>query len=175
MFKKILIVLFVIIGAILGYATTKPNEFRIERSLAINASADKIFPYINDLREWEKWSPYEKLDPEMKHTYSGAEKGKGAIYEWDGNNSVGSGRMEIVTVAAPRQIDIKIGFKKPMEASNMAAFTLHGNNQSTTVTWAMEGKNNYFSKVMCVFINMDKLVGKDFESGLQNLKIVVES
>jgi hypothetical protein len=174
MFKRIFILLLVVIAGILGYATTKPTNFRIERSVTIDASADTIYNLINDFHEWSRWSPYENIDPAMTKKLSGTAKGKGAMYEWDGNNSVGSGRMEIIRTSRPTQVVIQLDFLRPMEAQNTTTFDIEAVRGGMRVTWSMEGKNNYFSKVMCVFINMDTLIGKDFEVGLENLKRTAE-
>ena len=109
------------IAVILVYAWTRPDAFRVERSTAMNAPAEKIFPYIDGLKRWTEWSPYEGRDPAMKRTYSGAESGKGAVYEWDGNDQVGKGRMEIVDSTPPHRVVIKLDFLKPFEGHNMAS------------------------------------------------------
>ena len=167
-------ILVVAVAAILIYAATKPNEFRVQRSVTIKAPADKIYPLIVDLHGWAAWSPYEKKDPDMKRTFSGAHSGKGAIYEWNGNKSVGHGRMEVTDTAAPSKVVIKLDFFSPFEAHNTAEFTLAPQGDSTNVTWAMYGPNVFMGKVMQVFMNMDKMVGTDFEAGLQALKARAE-
>lgn len=169
-------IITLIVGVIvitLIVAATKPSNFRTARSITINAEPSTIFPLITDFRTWTKWSPYEKLDPNMKKSYSGAENGKGAIYEWQGTKA-GSGRMEIVEVNSPSSVKIQLDFTKPMKAHNMAEFTLEPAGDSTTVTWAMTGSRPYMIKVISIFVNMDNLVGKDFESGLANMKAAVE-
>jgi hypothetical protein len=167
-------VIVVVVAGILIYAATKPNEFRVQRSLAIKASPDKIYPLIVDLHGWAAWSPYEKKDPDMKRSFSGAERGKGAVYEWNGNKNVGHGRMEITETAAPSKVVIKLDFFSPFEAHNTAEFTLAPQGDSTNVTWSMYGPNVFMGKVMQVFMNMDRMVGTDFEAGLQALKARVE-
>jgi uncharacterized protein YndB with AHSA1/START domain len=152
----------------------EPDTFRVQRSTSIKAPPEKIFPLINDLRGWGAWSPYEKRDPAMKRAYSGAATGKGAVYEWDGNKNVGKGRMEITDTAPPSRIAIKLDFFEPFEAHNTAEFTMDGKGDSTSVTWAMYGPANYISKLMGVFFNMDKMIGRDFEAGLANLKAIYE-
>jgi len=167
-------IIVVVVAGILIYAATKPNEFRVQRSLAIKASPDKIYPLIVDLHGWAAWSPYEKKDPDMKRSFSGAESGKGAVYEWNGNRNVGHGRMEITETAAPSKAVIKLDFFSPFEAHNTAEFTLAPQGDSTNVTWSMYGPNVFMGKVMQVFMNMDRMVGSDFEAGLQALKARVE-
>ena len=138
------------------------------------APADKIYPLIVDLKGWASWSPYEKKDPNMKRTFSGAQSGKGAIYEWNGDKNVGHGRMEIIDAAAPSKVVIKLDFFSPFEAHNTAEFTMTPQGDATNVTWAMYGPNVFMGKVMQVFMNMDKMVGTDFEAGLQALKARAE-
>ncbi len=174
MFKKILIVLVVLLAALLGFAATKPDTFRVERSTTIKAPPEKIFPLINDFHNWGAWSPWEKMDPAMKRTHSGAASGKGAVYEWQGNSKVGAGRMEILESSPPSRIRIKLDFIEPFEGHNTAEYTLDGKGGSTTVTWAMYGPANFMSKLMQVFVSMDSMVGKDFEAGLANMKAVAE-
>lgn len=173
MFKSIAIVVLILIGAILIYAATKPDTFRVQRSASINAPAEKIFPLINDFRKWVEWSPWEKIDPELKRSFGGAASGQGAMYEWEGEK-VGKGRMEIAKISPPTNIVIDLDFLKPFEAHNIAEFTLEPGGNSTTVTWAMYGPNPYFAKVMHIFFSMDHMVGSQFETGLANLKTIAE-
>jgi uncharacterized protein YndB with AHSA1/START domain len=170
----IAVVVAVIVAGILIYATTKPDSFTVKRTASIKAPPDRIFALINDLHGWAAWSPYEKKDPGMKRTFSGANQGKGAIYEWDGNKNVGAGRMEIIEATAPRQIVIKLDFLKPFEGHNTAEFTINPQGDNTTVTWAMYGPSSFIFKVMGMFMNMDKMIGDDFAAGLANLKAVAE-
>jgi carbon monoxide dehydrogenase subunit G len=174
MFKIIGIAIVVFIVALLVYAMTKPDSFRIERSANINAPPEKIFPFINDFHNWIAWSPWEKIDPALKRAYSGTTSGKGTVYEWEGNNQVGHGRMEISDTSPPSHLLIKLDFLKPFEAHNTAEFTLNGAGQSTNVTWAMYGPQPYLAKVMSLFVSMDTMVGGQFETGLANLKTVAE-
>ena len=175
MFKTIAIVVVVAIAAILVYAATLPDDFRVQRTTSIKAPPEKIFPIINDLHRWGSWSPWEKMDPEMKRTYSGAAAGKSAAYAWQGNRKVGEGRMEIVEASPPSKITIKLDFIKPFEGHNTAEFTLEPKGDSTNVTWTMYGPSVYVAKVMGVFVSMDKMIGKEFETGLANLKSVAET
>jgi uncharacterized protein YndB with AHSA1/START domain len=174
MLKTIAIVVAVLVGALLAFAATKPDSFRVQRTASIKAPPEKIFPLINDLHSWGAWSPWEKLDPAMKRTHSGAASGKGAVYEWAGNGEVGAGRMEIVEASPPSAVRIKLDFLKPFEAHNFAEFTLEPKGDATDVTWAMYGPSNYVSKLMSVFFSMDSMVGKSFEAGLSNLKAATE-
>lgn len=170
----IALVLVAAIAVVLILAATKPNTFSVRRATTIEAPPEKIFPLINDFHQWRSWSPYEHKDPAMKRSYSGAESGRGAIYAWDGNRNVGSGRMEIIDVSAPSEIVIKLDFFTPFEGHNTAEFTMLPQADGTNVTWLMHGPAPFMSKVMQVFINIDHMVGKDFEVGLASLKRLAE-
>jgi hypothetical protein len=173
MFKIAAIVVVVLALAVVGFAMTKPDSYRVQRTTNVKAPPEKIFPLINDFHSWGSWSPWEKLDPTMKRTHSGAESGKGAVYEWDGNRKIGKGRMEI-TDASPSKITIKLDFLRPIEGHNIAEFTLEPQGDSTNVTWAMYGPAPFISKVIQVFFSMDSMVGKEFDTGLANLKSIAE-
>jgi uncharacterized protein YndB with AHSA1/START domain len=174
MLKKIAIVVVVLVAALLAFAATRPDSFRVQRSASIKAAPEKVYPLIADFRSWSAWSPWEKLDPAMKRTHSGAASGNGAVYAWEGNREVGAGRMEIVEAAPPSRIRIKLDFLQPFEAHNFAEFTLAPAGDGTTVTWAMYGPNTFLSNLMSVFVSMDGMVGGYFESGLANLKAASE-
>jgi len=175
MLKIIGIVLVVLIAGVVIFASTKPDTFRVERATTIKAPPEKIYPLINEFDRWPAWSPWEKKDPAMKKTRSGAASGKGAVYAWDGNGEVGKGRMEITDSAAPSKVRIKLDFEKPFEAHNVVDFTLEPKGDSTIVKWTMQGPAPFFSKVIQVFIDMDAMVGKDFEAGLASLKAIAEN
>lgn len=165
----------VLLAALLGYAATKPDTFRVQRSASIQAPPAKVFGLINDFHSWTSWSPWEKLDPALKRTHSGAGSGVGAVYEWEGNKKVGQGRMEIMESSPSSKIVIKLDFIKPWQAHNTAEFMLDGQGNATNITWAMHGAQPFMLKVMTtVFFNMDKMIGKDFETGLANLKSIAE-
>ena len=174
MLKIILIVILVIVAGVLGFAATKPDTFSVQRSTSIKAPPEKIFAVINDFHRWPDWSPWEKLDPTMKRTQSGAASGKGAIYEWDGNSKAGAGRMEIIESAPASKVGIQLDFIKPFEGHNIAEFSLAPEADATRVSWTMHGPTPFVSKVMQVFVSMDTLIGKDFEEGLANLKALTE-
>ena len=179
MLKKtltLIAILFVgLMAGILGLASLQPDSFRVERSASINAPASVIFPFINDLQRWSAWSPYEKIDPAMKRTFSGAASGTGAVYAWDGNNDVGAGRMEIIAETPPSQLSIQLDFLRPMEGRNQVEFTLNEAGGVTEVTWSIQGPMPFLSKIMCLFFDMDKMIGKDYEAGLAALKKVSEA
>ncbi len=168
------IALAVLIAAVLAYAATQPNIFRIERSISINSPPEPIFAILSDFHQSESWSPWETMDLTMQKSHSGSARGVGAIYEWDGNNKVGKGRQEILEANAPSKVLIQLDFFRPFTARNTAEFTLTSRDNSTQVTWAMFGPHPFMGKVMCLFMNMDKMVGKDFETGLANLKAHIE-
>lgn len=168
----ILITLFVI--AVLVYATTRPNHFHIQRSTIIQAPPEKIFAMINDFHQWQAWSPWENIDPTMQRTYSGTQHGVGTIYGWEGKGKVGAGRMEITSSHPHSEITIQLDFIKPFEAHNTAEFSLTPQEQNTQLTWVMHGPSPYISKLMGIFFNMDRMIGKDFEKGLSNIKFIIE-
>lgn len=165
----------VAIAVILILAAMKPSDFVVERSVTINRTPDRIAPLINDFHNWNEWSPWVKLDPEMKTSFSGAPSGVGSIYEWDGNSKVGKGRMEIRSIQ-PAKTTIKLDFLKPFEGHNTADFVLEPEgNSATRVTWVMYGPLTFIpGKVMSVFTNMDSMIGDDFQRGLANLKATAE-
>ncbi|MSQ73339.1 MAG: polyketide cyclase [Betaproteobacteria bacterium] len=174
MFEITVIIIVVLIAGVLGVAATKPDVFRLQRTTSIGAPSETIFALINDFRSWVAWSPWENKDPAMARSYGTVASGKGAVYEWQGNRNVGQGRMEITQASLPSAVTIKLDFLKPFEAHNTVEFTLQPQGDATSVTWAMQGPTPFFGKIMHVFVNMDRMVGKDFESGLANLKTVAE-
>ena len=181
MFEVIAIIAAVIalaVAVVLILAIRKPDAFRVQRVATIKAPAESIFSLVNDFHRWGSWSPWENKDPAMKRSFSGADRGKGAVYAWDGNKNVGSGRMEILDTSVPSKIAIKLDFFKPFEAHNTAEFTMlpqgDATNIGTIVTWAMYGPASLMSKIMQVFMNIDNMIGKDFETGLANLKKLTE-
>ena len=169
------VVLALAIAAVLILAAKKPDRFAVQRATTVQAPPDRIFPLINDFHQWGSWSPYETRDPAMKRSYSGETSGKGAVYGWEGNKDVGSGRMEILDAQAPSKIVIKLDFFAPFEGHNTAEFTMLPQGDGTNVTWSMHGPSPFIGKIMHVFINMDRMVGKDFEAGLANLKRLTET
>lgn len=173
MFKKIFIGIAVIVAAVLAFAATKPDTFHFERSTTIAAPPERVAALVADFRQWQAWSPWENLDPQMERTYSGSESGPGAVYEWSGNSSAGQGRMEVLSASA-EEIAIKLDFIKPMAVSNTLRFALTPRPQGTEVVWAMDGPVPYLSKLLTVFVSMDTLLAKDFERGLADLKAAAE-
>ena len=174
MIKKTLLLIVVAIAAILGYATTKPDTFSVQRETTIKAPPQKIAALITDFHNWQAWSPWEKLDPAMQRTFTGPGSGQGAQYAWQGNDKVGAGRMEITEAAGPERTVIKLDFLKPFESHNTTIFTMSPDGENTKVNWTMTGPSPFVSKVMTVFVSMDSMIGKDFEKGLNKLKAAAE-
>ena len=174
MLKLIVLVVVVLLVALLVYAATKPDLFRVQREASIKAPAEKIFTLINDLRNFNTWNPYEKKDPNIKGHYSGPSRGRGAAYAFEGGKEVGKGSIEITETSPPHKVTMKLNMIEPFEAHNTVEFTLQPNGDATNVTWAMDGRLPYLAKVMHVLFDMDKMVGKDFETGLANLRQVAE-
>lgn len=170
----ILVAVVVIVAAILVLAATKPSTLRVQRSARITAPPEKIFPLVNDFHNWTHWSPWEKRDPALKRTYSGPSHGVGTAYAWEGNRQVGAGRMEITESVPASRIALKLDFLKPFKAHNTTEFLFQPDGAGTNVTWSMSGPAPFMSKVMQVFMSMDKMIGKDFEAGLANMKAVAE-
>ena len=174
MFKTIAIVVVVLLAALLVFAATRPDNFSVQRALGIKAPPEKILPLITDFHNWSAWSPWEKLDPAMKRTHSGAASGKGAVYEWEGNGKVGAGRMEITESSPPSKVVVKLDFIRPFEGHNITEFTLETQGDVTNLMWTMHGPNPYIAKLMQIFFSMDSMVGKDFEAGLAGMKAIAE-
>lgn len=174
MLKITIIILVISIVLILIYAQTRPNSFRIERSMLIHSTPEKIFPHINNFHQWESWSPWEKIDPQILRTYSGSAEAKGAVYEWSGNKNIGKGRMEIIDSVPSTKVTIKLDFITPFEAHNSVDFVLKAQGNGTLVTQAMYGPSPFISKLMGIFFSMEKMVGAKYEEGLAKLKEVVE-
>ena len=178
MFKTIalsvLVVLLVVVVAVAAIASTRPDDFSLRRSILIAAPPQKIYPLVADFHRWPAWSPWERLDPDMKRTFSGPAAGAGAGYAWAGSSKVGSGRMEIKEANAPSRLSIQLDFLKPFEAHNITDFSFAPKAGGTEVTWAMHGPSPFVSKVMGVFVSMDRMVGKDFERGLAQMKVAAE-
>jgi hypothetical protein len=176
MFKLIASILLVALAAVLIYAATQPDVINVQRTASIKAAPERIFPLLSDFHadSWGAWSPYELKDPDMQRTLSGSRTGVGAVYEWRGDHNIGHGRMEITSVTVPTQVTIKLDFIKPFEGHNVAEFTLQPQAEATVVTWSLRGPATYMSKLMGVFLNMDRMIGNDFEAGLAKLKAIVE-
>jgi len=175
MLKRVAVIAAGLIVVLALVIATRPAHLHVERSKPIAASPAVVFSLINDFHAWPSWSPWEKQDPDMKRDISGSPQGKGALYSWSGNDQVGVGSMEIVDSSAPEQVKIRLEFKEPWEATNATTFSLVPTTQGTRVTWAMDGENNFGAKAMSMFMNMDEMIGKDFEAGLTNLGALAEA
>ncbi len=174
MLKKLVIAVVVILAVILGLAAMQPDTFTVTRSITIKAPPEKIIPLVNDFRNWKSWSPWENLDPNMQRTFSGAASGTGAVYAWQGNSDVGKGRMEITGQELPFKVTVKLEFIEPIASTNITDFALGPKGELTTVNWTMNGPMMFITKIMGVFTSMDKMIGKDFEKGLAQMKAVAE-
>lgn len=175
MLKKLLLGLVVLSALLVVVVATRPAAFRIERSTQINAPADVVFAQVNDFKRWDAWSPWAKLDPNMITTIDGAPHGVGATYAWSGNNQVGEGRMTITESRPNEKVGVKLEFIKPWQATNTATFLFDSQGQATKVTWVMEGTNTFMGKAVGLFVDMDAMIGKEFEKGLAQLKSVSEA
>jgi uncharacterized protein YndB with AHSA1/START domain len=174
MILKIVIVVALLIAAVLAFAAMKPNTFRLERSILINAAPEKIFPLINDLHKWDAWSAQDQANANVHRTFSGAESGEGAASEWQGRGSSGKGRMLITESVPNRKVSVAVDFVKPFAAHNINIFTLDPAGDATRVAWDFTATNVYVLKVMTIFVSMDRIMGKHFETGLENLKAIAE-
>ncbi|MDB6123463.1 MAG: hypothetical protein JWQ71_2456 [Pedosphaera sp.] len=175
MIKKILIVIAVIIVVFLVIVALQPAEYRVVRSGTITAPPTVVFEQVNDFHKWEAWSPWAKLDPAAKNTFEGPTAGTGAIFSWAGNKDVGEGRMTLTESHTNDLIRIKLDFIKPMTSTALTEFTFKPEGNQTTVTWTMSGHKDFMSKAFCMFMNMDKMVGGDFEKGLAQMKLSAET
>ncbi len=176
MLKKIMLVLAALATLLVGVIVMQPATYKVVRSATIHAPQAEVFALINDFHKWDEWSPWAKIDPQMKTTYSGAAAGAGAVYQWAGNSDVGEGRMTIKESKPGESILIDLEFLKPFESRSLTTFTLQADGpQMTKVTWEMAGDNNFMSKAMTLFASMDKMVGGDFEKGLNKMKSTAES
>ncbi len=173
MLKTVLLIVAAAIAALLIYAATKPDTFRLSRSATIAAPPDKVFALINDLRQFNTWNPFAKMEPSVVITYDATSAGVGGAYNWKGDKT-GEGRMQIIESVPAQRVSAKLDFSKPFEAHNLVDFTVQPQGNGSTVTWAMHGPMPYLNRVMTIFFDMDKTVGKDFEAGLANLKALAE-
>lgn len=174
MWQIILIAVAVVVVVLIIIVATRPSDFRVTRTARINAPASIVFENVNDLHKWEAWSPWAKVDPNAKSTFSGSPSGPGASMHWSGNNKVGEGRMTIADTRPNEVIHINLEFLRPFKANNLAEFTFKPEGNQTVVTWTMTGKNNFMGKVFHLFVDCDKMIGKDFEKGLASLNSVTQ-
>lgn len=174
MLKKILIAAVALIAVLVIVIATRPGDFRVTRSAKVSAPPAAVFPHVNDLAKWNAWSPWVKIDPQMKVTQEGPASGTGAISRWAGNSNVGEGSMTIVESRPNELVRFRLDFLKPMAGTCDAEFTFAPQGNDTLVTWSMTGKNNFIAKAISLFMDCDKMVGGQFEQGLAEMKSVVE-
>jgi hypothetical protein len=172
---KILITLAGVVFVFLGIVATRPSEYRVVRTATISAPAPAVFAQVNDFHKWEPWNPWAKIDPAMKQTYEGAPAGAGDVYTWTGNKEVGEGRMTLAESRPSDLIRVKLEFLKPFRATSTAEFTFRPEGDQTVVTWSMAGDVNFIAKAIHLFVDMDKMIGGNFEKGLAHMKSVVEA
>lgn len=175
MLKKFLVGLVVVILVFVLIVALQPSAYTVERSTTIEAPAAEVYPIVNDFHKWQHWSPWAKLDPNSKITFSGEESGKGAIFAWDGNEDVGAGQMTITESQPHELVRIHLEFTRPFADQCTTQFALAPSDGGTELTWTMTGENNFVGKMFCLFMNLDEMVGKDYEKGLANIKSLVES
>lgn len=174
LFVKVLIVLAVAIGGLAVFIAMQPNDFKVSRTVTMTAPAADVFDHVNDLHNWEAWSPYDKRDPSMTKTYKGEPKGTGASYHWNGNSDVGEGTSTIIESRPNDLIRFRLDFERPFAGTNIAEFAFEPKGDQTAVTWSLLGQYNFITKGLCLVMDMDKMIGNDFEQGLNKLKEVVE-
>ena len=175
MLKKTLVGLLAIVVVLVGVVAMQPSEFRVARATTIAAPAPVVFAQVNDFHKWAAWNPWGKLDPAATQTYEGAPAGAGATYAWRGNSQVGEGRMTVVESRPGELVRIQLEFFKPMAGTSTAEFTFTPEGDRTVVTWVMTGTNNFLAKAMCLVVNMDRMIGGQFEKGLADMKVVAEA
>ena len=175
MFLPILIVVLAVVLLLLVVIALRPSEFSVTRSGAVAAPSDAVFEQVNDLHNWEAWSPWAKLDPAAKNTYEGPPAGVGASFAWAGNHNIGEGRMTITESRPYELVRFKLDFLKPFKGTNTAEFALKSEGDQTQVTWSMSGHNSFFAKAIGLFINCDGMIGKQFEKGLEQLNLVTQA
>jgi hypothetical protein len=174
MLKKILITIVVLVAGFAGYVALQPPELHIERTATIAAPPSAIFPHVNELKAWDAWSPWAKLDPNAKATFEGPASGNGAVFAWSGNDEVGEGKMTILDSRPDEAIKIRTEFVKPFPGSSVSGFTFKPEGDKTVVTWDMQSEQPFLMRAMCIIFNGKKMIGDQFDKGLLNLKAVVE-
>jgi hypothetical protein len=174
MFKKILLLLLALIGAFVIYVALQPDEYRVERTVTIVAPAGEVFGNVNNLRKWEAWSPWAKLDPDAKVAFEGPEAGEGATMTWDGDDNVGAGKMAIVESEPDKAVDLAVTFTRPFEGGTNSDFSFTPKGDETDVTWTMHGTHNFMEKAFTVIFDGVGMMGNDIDKGLSQLKSVSE-
>jgi len=175
MLKRSLIAIAVLVVVLIGIIAMQPSEFRVARTTTIAAPAPVVFAQVNDFHKWEAWNPWGKIDPAMKASHEGPPAGVGAAYAWAGNSQVGEGRMTVTESRPNELVRIRLDFLKPMSGTSTAEFTFRPEGDQTAVVWSMTGHNNFLAKAFCLFMNMDKMIGEQFEKGLAQMKVAAEA
>lgn len=168
------IVIIAVLAALAVFINARPSEFTVSRSITVDAPPSAVFPHVNDLRKWEAWSPWAKLDPDAKTTFEGPAAGTGAVMAWDGNKNIGAGRMTITASRADEAVRLQLDFVRPFKGTSTSSFDFKAEGGKTLVVWGMQGKNNFMGKVMGLFMNCEKMVGEQYEKGLNQIKAVAE-
>lgn len=177
MLKNIAFAIVAVIGGFVAYIALQPSDYLVARSTIIKAPPEVVFQHINDFRKWQDWSPWAKRDPNSKNEYAGPEEGEGAVYKWDGNDDVGKGQMTILNSDPAREVKIKLDFERPFEDTSDVGFILQPVDEGTKVTWTLAGSQGFVEKAMMTLMGVDleAMVGKDYETGLASLKQVAEN
>ena len=175
MLNRIIAALVVVVALFGTIAAFQPDQFKVERQIAIAAQPDAIFPLVNDFRQTFNWSPWADLDPAMSKSFEGAVEGPGSIYTWDGNEAVGAGRMTITESVADERVRMKLENYRPFESTSTVDIVLTPGESATVVTWSLSGRLNFLEKAFSVFVDMDNIIGPDFERGLTRLKALAEA
>ncbi len=171
----VLLLILAALGGVIALASLRPEAFSVSRSAVIEAPASAVFEKVSDFKQWEAWSPWAKLDPNVKNSFEGPPAAVGSSFEWAGNAKVGAGKMTILECVRDEMLRIRLNFERPMKASNLATFALAPAGEGTKVTWSMSGKNSFVAKLFGLFVNVERMVGTDFEKGLNNLKALLEA
>jgi hypothetical protein len=174
MLKKILLALALVVAVFAAVVALQPSEFRVSRSATIAAAPPDVFAHVNDLGKWQAWSPWAKVDPAAKATFEGPPAGEGAVFKWSGNSEVGEGSMTVIESRPSERVRFRLDFVKPMPGTSYSEFAFAPQGNQTAVTWTMSGHNNFLAKAICMFMNIDRMMGGQFEKGLANLKAVAE-
>jgi hypothetical protein len=175
MLLKLLLIAAVVLALLIVFIATRPAAFHVTRSKSIAAPPAAVFPHVNNFHKWTAWSPWEKIDPALQRTYSGAEAGVGAVYAWKGNSQVGQGSMTILESRPNELIKFRLDFVKPFAGTNYADFTFTPTGSGTEVTWTMTGSLNFITKGIGLVMSMDKMIGGPFDEGLNNLRAITEA
>ncbi|MGH6866394.1 MAG: SRPBCC family protein [Methyloceanibacter sp.] len=174
MWRKILIALAAIVLIFVVMVAMQPSEFHVEKTATIDAVPAAVFAEVNDLKKWDAWSPWAKLDPDAKVSFEGPSVGEGATMAWVGNDKVGAGKMTVTESRPDDLVKLRVDFKEPFEGSSMSQFAFKSSGNQTAVTWTMTDDHNFLEKAFCLVMNGKKMIGNDMDKGLVQMKSVVE-